>query len=199
MGRHALEHGSSSLLIADARWDRNELIRGDCGEFRIAAERTTPRHAVAFLYRGNVGANLHDRTCAFLPWSERQRNLVAPFTLVDVNEINTGSGQFDDRFIRLRLWNRQIHQFHGFRPTWFLDLYRFHESLDSRPAPRDSACAGYNYKKHGLYARPKCRTSSATLSPRRHSWLKSNRRLLPITLASILCFIFSWLRYSCSA
>jgi len=82
--------------------------------------------AVADRHPASVRPNGGDYPGCLLPHNQRQRGWIATFPEVNVDEVHTRGLDPDDRFIRLRLRNREIHQFHRLGPPNLPDLNGSH-------------------------------------------------------------------------
>ena len=127
MCSHPLQHRRRGLLIADSGRNRNQPIRGHSRIFRIGSEQARPCHAVSQFDRLHLRAHRRNNPGAFLPGHERQRSLVPSFAMITINKVHARSGQLHQCLVRLRLRDRQLHQFHHLRTTHLLDLNGFHD------------------------------------------------------------------------
>ena len=73
-----------------------------------------------------LAADRRNHARRFLSRHKRQRRLVAAFAVIDVDKVDARRFDLHHGFVRFRLRNRQVHQFHDFRPTRSLYLYGFH-------------------------------------------------------------------------
>ncbi len=101
----------------------------------VASQRHGVSNAIPDCNFADLGADRRNHSGGFLSQHKRQRYRVAAFAVVDINKVDACRLDLYDGFVRFRLRNRQVHQFHYFRTTGLLYLNRFHGSpLCSRPS-----------------------------------------------------------------
>src|SRR5437870_3356636 len=92
---HSLQNSSCSLPIIHALRNWHEPVSRNGSVFRIATLHSTKRNPVAGPDRLHIRANCGHNASAFLSGNERQREFVASFALVNVNEIHAGGGDLN--------------------------------------------------------------------------------------------------------
>ena len=127
--RHALQHGGRRLALSDSRRNLHQAVGRHCGVLGIAPQHRAVSYAIADSNLSYIVANRRNHARRFLSQDQRQRRLVTAFAVIDVNKVDARCLYLHHSFIRFRLRNRQVHQFHHFRPACMLDLYSFHSSF----------------------------------------------------------------------
>src|SRR6478736_1530357 len=94
VGGHALEHGSGSLLIGHTIGNFDQAVGGDDGVLGVGTQNAGVGDTVARLDGGDVLAEGGDRAGGFLSGNEWQRDFVAAFAVVDVDEVHAYGGDF---------------------------------------------------------------------------------------------------------
>src|SRR5712691_5446303 len=89
--RHALEHYGGALLRAHAVRQHDDPVGRDDGVLGIRAEQARIRDALPNFGCGHAGANGAHSPRRFLTQRDRQRGLVVPCALVDVDEVHARS------------------------------------------------------------------------------------------------------------
>ena len=120
-----LKHRCGRLTIVNAIRNLHQAIGWDYRELSIAAEHARVGDAIPRLECRYVLAHGFDAPGSFLPENKRQWRLIAPFAIVDVDEIDTDCCNLHQNFVRLGGRSGQVRVVHHFRAASLDDLNGF--------------------------------------------------------------------------
>ncbi len=142
--RDPLQHGGRSLAFSHARRNLHQPVRWHRRVLGITSEHRGISHTIAHRQVPHVvaqiGPDRRNHARPFLSQDQRQRRLVAPFAVIDVNKVDARRRDLHHGFVRFRLRDRQLHQFHHFRPTRLLYLYGLHLRFSMNSERRKTRC-----------------------------------------------------------
>ena len=106
--RYALQHGRGSLALADSVWNLHQTIRWHRRILRVTSQHTCIGDAISHSNVAHIGAESRNHASAFLSQNKRQWDLVAPFAVVNIDEVDARRLYLHDRFVRIRLWHGEV-------------------------------------------------------------------------------------------
>ena len=127
VSRHPLEHRRGGLLGADAVGEHDQPIGGDGRVFRVSAEHGGVRDAMPDLQPADPRTHRGHGATRFLAQNEGRRHPVLPAALVDVDEVDPGRVDLDERLSRGGRGLRHVQIFEGVWTAGRADLDGFHD------------------------------------------------------------------------
>ena len=102
MRGQALHHRSGRDLRVDAVGHVHEHPLGHHGQLGVTARNLRPGDQITDCRMGDTGTGLPDRADTFGAGHQRQRQRIAPLSVVDVDEIDAGGGHLDEHLAGAR-------------------------------------------------------------------------------------------------
>jgi hypothetical protein len=131
MGGHALKHGSGSLLKGNSVRNMDKAVSRGNGQLGVGSGNTAPGHPIADFYGGNAVAKSDHRSGGLLPGSVRERSRITTLTKIDVNKVDAGGFEANERFSGTGSGSRQIAEGEDFRASGSENLNGLHSALDA--------------------------------------------------------------------
>ena len=132
VGGHALEHGRRGLGETDRLRYLDQLVGRHGHVFGIGAGACGPGHPITGPKSSHSGPDLAHGPGTLHTQDVGQLHGVQSIALVDIDEVDAGGLDLDDRMSGGGFRNGQLGQGHDLGSAVFLYLYRFH-GLQSNP------------------------------------------------------------------